>query len=262
MKSRVFRCGALALALLLPLAAGCSTEELKAADIYTKSLEASADMQSLSGDLKVNMKLAQGEEKMDVTTGVSMEAVMKPELALHMKMNVNMLGMDNAMEMYGTKDALYMQQSPGSDWTKVPFDASIGMPDYKSQFDPAKQLERMKPYIKDFTLQEEKDAYVIHMTGTGDDLKSFILDEMKNNAPGGAGQEAAEAMSNMKIDLVDITYSIDKKTYLPHSMDMKAIFQIEAEGIAAHMDMDSSMVYKDFNQLKEIPVPPGVLKAD
>jgi outer membrane lipoprotein-sorting protein len=256
------RSGAVILALAVSLLAGCSAEQLKVADVYQKSAEASTNLKSLGADMKMDMNVEQGGQKMNFNVVMAADVIMKPEMAMHQKVKMNIFGMDNTMETYFHKDAMYMQQTPGAAWVKTPMDLSAVQSQYSSQVDPAAQLEKMKPFMEDLTLKEEKDAYIIHLTASGDKMKEFIAAEMENGvAAGAAGENAFKALSSMVIDQVEISYAIDKKTYLPQTMAMKLGFQMEANGTKVKMGMDTNAVYRDYNKVSEITPPAEVLKA-
>ena len=252
---------ALAATLLLP---ACSPEELAAGDIFTKSMEASAELNSMTAKMDMNMKMSQGEMNLDLTSDIEMEAIVKPDLAMHQKVDMKMMGQETSTDMYMNKDGIYLKNPLDGTWMKAPVDVGIAeqLKAAQEQMDPAKQLEKLKPYMKDLQLTEggDKDHYVIKLSTSGEGLKEFVMNEMKNSAGGMGVDEAAEAMKNMTINKLDVTYAIDKKTYYPETIDMAMDFSMIVEGQTAAVNMQVKVDYTGFNNVNEIKIPEEALQ--
>jgi len=239
---------------------GCSTEQLKAADVYKKTAEASQKMESFNMDMDMKMNMEAGTEKMDFDTKIAADVIMKPEMQMDMKMDISVLDQKVNMQMVLVKDGFYLKDQTGN-WTKLPkeqVDQIMGN-SMKEQYDPSAQIEQLKEFADDFSMTETDDAYTLKLTATGDKFKKFMQEEVKKQL------SSQQAFSGMTADMPEVTfnkaeytYVIDKKTYNPKAVDMIMDAEFTIEGEKVHMIMDMKSKYNKINEVKEIKVPEGV----
>lgn len=237
---------------------GCSAEQLKAADVYKKSLEASQKLESLGMDMTMKMNMAVGADKVDLDSTIAADVIMKPELQMDMKMDVSMLGQQVKMQMVLVKDGFYMMD-PAGNWAQMPKEqADLMIGSTKDQIDPAAQMNQLKEFAEDFTMTETDSDYTLKLTATGDKFKKFMQDQVKKQL------SSQQALSGMAGDMPDVTFNkaeytlvIDKKTYNSKAVDMILDAEFTAEGEKVSMVMDMKSKFNKYNEVKEIKVPEG-----
>lgn len=252
-----------AAALLMLVAAlftACSTQEMQAADIYAKSAEASANIESFSIQMDMNQKLEAGANNMEMNSNVNMDLILKPELTAYQKMTMNMMGQEMIMESYMTPEGIFMLNPMSQSWSKLPAEMSGQFND--DQLNPAAQLEKLQPLVDELEVTTTNDSYELSLSASGDKVKDFIIEELKNSgAETGMEPDAAE-LESMVINKLDIVYTVDKKTYYPLTTQMTMDIVIEDQGQSVQMVMEMNGEYSNYNGVEEIKVPEEALQAN
>lgn len=260
--SRLLTAGML-VALLLT-ATACSEEELKAADVYSKSTEAMKKIDSFSANMTLKEHVEQGETNADVNADIAMDTVLKPDQRFKMTMKMDAMGQSVNIEAYLTKDGLFMKNPVNGEWMKLQSDQLNQVLGGMSteQFDPAKQIKQLKPFAGDLTLKETDDDYILKLNTSGDKMKDLILEQMKSQAGGSAlSEEVVQSIDTMKINKVFYEFTVDKKTYYLSSIKVNMDFEVEAQGEKVHMVIDMDGDYLKFNNIDDIKVPDEAANA-
>ncbi|MEF3301973.1 DUF6612 family protein [Paenibacillus sp. GYB003] len=236
-----------------------------AGDVFMKSMEATAKLESFSVNMNMKQAIEQAGQKMDIQSKIDMDVVMKPQMAFKQTMSMNMMGQDVKLESYMTKDGFFMKQGEPGQWMKLPKEQSdlITSAMSEAQLDPSKQLDKLKQFANDFTMTENGNDYTVKLSANGDKFNEFIQNEMKEllGKNPGAEQLLQQSGATPNIKKVEYTFAIDKKTNFPKSMNVIMDMEIEVEGQKTHMVQNMEGTYANYNGIKEIVVPKEALEA-
>ncbi|WP_409341872.1 DUF6612 family protein [Paenibacillus sp. MBLB4367] len=234
-----------------------------AAAVFAKSIEGAAKLESYTVSMNMKQQIEQGGNKTDIASKIDMDLVMKPETMFKQVMSMNTAGQNVNMEMYYVKNGLYMKDPTSGSWMKLPaeqMNAAIqGLSN--EQFDPSKQLDKLKAFTNDMVLSESGDTYTIKLTASGDKFNDFIINELKSSGDKESMDAMLSAMSGLKVKSMEYTISIDKKTYFPKSLVMAMDMEMEIQGQKMHLVQNIDGTYSNYNSVKEIVVPKEALES-
>ena len=261
-----FRMVAILGALMLILSACSETTEsggeikvdegVNAQEVFEKSIEAQEDVKSFKMNADVTQTIGSGDDEMEMKSQIEADMVMEP-MAFHQIIDMTANGEAMQMESYFTEEGFFTKQ--GDQWMKFPDEMTETLLSMqKSQIDPVQQMEMLKEYVDEFTLEEEEDTYIMTLKASGDKFQQLIdkaIQEM------GAQNEMMQgSMDKMKVNEVAYTYSIDKENYLPvqFKMDMDSEMTMDSETVSMVMDLDST--YDQYNEIGDITIPEEVIE--
>ena len=199
-----------------------------------------------SADLTMTMKIEQ--KNSTNPAGISMEAsgdvsmIIEPTLAL--KMDITVPFVNNKLAMYVKDDYIYMQNPNDNQWIKQS-NKGFGEQFTKLYAQSNAMYDFFLKNIDKIDLSEKDGNYLLIIKNVKDIIKKdfSVLD------PTGKGLEGYE-------DLV-VTFTVDKKTFLPLSFEMKGAIN---EG-PIKMNFLFDLKYSNINNVKEIIVPKEALEA-
>ncbi|GAB2676030.1 DUF6612 family protein [Paenibacillus thermoaerophilus] len=239
-----------------------SPASLSAADIYAKSTEATAKLDSFAVSMNMKQLIDQGGNKLDVDTDIVMDLALKPKAAFKQQMTMKAQGQQLEMELYLIEDGLFLKEPTSGQWARLPAEQLEQVMQGISQeaLDPAKQLEKMKPFLNDLAMSESDSHYTIKLSASGDKFNNFLRKELENNASlGGGGANLGTLGMNVK--KADYTFSIDKKTFYPDTMKIEMDMEMNNQGQPFNISQTMQGEYSKFNEIKEITVPSEALNA-
>jgi hypothetical protein len=236
-----------------------------ASDVFEKSLEASSKLNSLSISMDMKQTMEQGGDKMDIASKIDMDIVMKPDVSFKQSVSTNVQGQDVKMEMYLTKDGFFMKPTEEGPWMKMPADQMNPLMSSLSgdKLDPSKQLEKLKLFVDDFTLDGKGDDYIVSLSASGDKFNAFISNELAETMGSNPelGEMIEQSASAMNINKLEYKFVIDKKTYYPKAMNVQMDIGMDVQGETMNMVQQMDGVYTGYNNIKEIVVPQEALNA-
>lgn len=164
------------------------------------------------------------------------------------------------MEMYMSKEGMYMFDSQTNQWVKLPseeFDAIMGQT--ANQVNTSEQLEQMKSFINDFTFEQSEDQYILTLEAASDKFTKYMLEQMKINQTLGLSEEDTQMLENTKVENLNYKIEIDKETFDMTTMDMNVTFTMDIEGESMTIKTDMVSKFDNFNGVKEITIPQEVI---
>ncbi|WP_336161287.1 DUF6612 family protein [Fusobacterium polymorphum] len=219
-------------------------EKASKKEVVEKFVENSKNIKST--DITAVMKMEQ--KNSTSPAGISMEAsgnmsiILEPNLA--MKIDFTIPAVNNKLSMYIKDGYSYVQNPSDNQWIKQ------SNKEFEEQF---KKMYAQSNLIYDFLiknldkidLEEKAGNYLLIIKNVKDIIKKdfSVLD------PTGKGLEGYE-------DLV-VTFTVDKKTFLPLSFEMKGAIN---EG-PIKMNFSFDLKYSNINNVKEIIIPKEALEA-
>ncbi|GAA3406297.1 DUF6612 family protein [Paenibacillus hodogayensis] len=235
-----------------------------ASDVFAKTLEASAKLESYAVSMNSKQNIDQNGTKMDIVSKIDMDIVMKPQMSFKQVMSMNSAGQDMKMESYFTKDGFVMKDPTSGQWMKLPkeqMDLVLSQMS-EEQLDPAKQMEKLKQFANDFTMTESGGDYKVTLLANGDKFNDFIKSELKGLGDQGAlGGAVGDSMAGMKVTKMEYTFTVDKKTYNPKAILMNMDLEMDVQGQKVRMSQQMDGTYSNYNGIKEIVVPKEAMEA-
>jgi len=244
-----------------PAAQGVPTAE----ELIQKTSEASKSLKSYSMDSQVDQKITmtQNEQKQDQTVKMTMKTdIINEPLAMAQDITMNVPGMPDPQQIkqYITQDGIYMHTQ--GQWMKMPPEMKEQlMQAVQAQSNPQKQLEQFSSIVKDTKVTEEGDHYVLNAAVSGDSVKDLVKIMVAGAGAGGANPQVEAMVEQMKIQSMNLKYRVKKDGYLPVSMNVDMLMDMEQQGQKLSMDMKMDSTFSRYNEVKEIKVPQEALDA-
>lgn len=245
------------------------SSDLTLEEVYNKAIERQNELKSVSGSIAMDQTIGfgTGEESIEMTTksDLKLDMVTDP-VSMYMDGTMTMgeptaegdASMD--MEMYMSKEGMYMFDSQTNQWVKLPseeFDAIMGQT--ANQVNTSEQLEQMKSFINDFTFEQSEDQYILTLEAASDKFTKYMLEQMKINQTLGLSEEDTQMLENTKVENLNYKIEIDKETFDMTTMDMNVTFTMDIEGESMTIKTDMVTKFDNFNGVKEITNPQEVI---
>ncbi|MEK8130341.1 DUF6612 family protein [Paenibacillus filicis] len=234
-------------------------------ELINKTMEASQSLKSYSMDSQIEQKMTmtQNDQKQEQAIKMAIKTDMINEpLAMVQEISMNMPGLPSSQQIkqYITQDGIFMQTQ--GKWMKLPAEMKDQLLQaVQNQASPQKQLEQFNTIVKDTKVTEEGGHYVLDATVSGDHVKDLVKGFMSGTGPGGANPQIEALMQQMKIQSMKIKYVIKKDGYIPVSMNVAMLMDMEQQGQKMSMDMKMDSTFSNYNAVKEIKVPQEALNS-
>ncbi|MBD8026532.1 hypothetical protein H9636_07680 [Ureibacillus sp. Re31] len=245
------------------------SSDLTLDEVYKNAIDRQNELKSLSGSIKMDQTIGfgTGEESIEMTTksDLKMDMVTDP-VSMYMDGTMTMGepttegDASMGMEMYMTKDGMYMFDSEANQWVKLPseeFDAMMGQT--ANQVNTSEQLEQMKSFINDFTFEQSDDQYILTLDAASDKFTEYMLEQMQINQSLGLSEEDTQVLEKTKVDSLNYKIEIDKETFDITTMDMNVTFTMDLEGQPMKITTDMVSQFDNFNGVEEIKIPQEVI---
>jgi len=242
------------------------TKELSLQEVFDKSMNASnKELKSFSADMKMKQQMNSSmlNEEMNMSMDMKMDYIADPISWYQvLQMSIEDTGESLNMESYLTKDGYYLFDEMSGQWMKLPSEMANQMTQLpENQSNPIDQIEQLKPFLKEFSMEQEGDHYVLKMDGSGDKFSELITDMILGSLGTDGAQEAKDLFSQLSIEKLSYTIHINKDTFFPTyiSMVMESNFTIDGESIFMHQELEGT--YSNYNNIKSIEIPEEVLNS-
>lgn len=244
---------------------GCGTkkEKLTAESILEQVNENMDNIQSVSGNMAMNvdMKISESGLGMNLTKGMDcdLEMTMEPEI-VHMagKLNLSLLGLSMDMESYtvteGDKKTNYTKMNNA--WEKSEEDAEdeAGVGELFDELSSASELTLQKETEK----IDDKEVYVLTAGVSGESLNSFM----------GSVESMAEDAGELDLSGVeaDVTLRVYKDEMLPAAVSVEisdAGSVVESDGTKMEIhSLSLELNYSEFDTIESIEIPEEALNSE
>ncbi|HEY2495057.1 MAG TPA: DUF6612 family protein [Paenibacillus sp.] len=234
-----------------------------AKELIEKVTAAGAELKSFSMESTIdqNMVMSMNDQKQEQKVNMKMKTdTVKEPFAVYQEIKMTTPGVDAAQDIkqYITTDGIYT--SIGGTWMKLPDESAAPLlAQMKSQGNPEQQFEQFNAIIDEVKVTEEGDFYLLKANVSGANVKELAKSFLNQNA--GNDPQTAQLLEQMDIKSMEMSYSVDKKTYFPvdTTVAMEMDMEIEGQKIAMVMDMNSKL--SNHNGVKEIKVPQEALDS-
>ena len=243
--------------------------ELTLEEVYEKALNRQNELQSVTAILKMDqlMTYGAGEESMEIKSksDMTMDMIMEP-LSMYMKGNMGMSepGSEEEtlidMEMYMSKEGLYMQDSLSNQWTKLPSeDFEVIMGQTATQVNASEQLEQMKKFIEDFKFEQTDSTYVLTLDASSEKFNEYMLEQLNINEMIGVTEEEQQLLQNTKFEKVNLEIIIDKEAFNITEMVTYVDFTMDIDGTSIKTVSDTAITFNNFNGVEKVAIPEEVI---
>lgn len=237
---------------------------ITAEEVYEKAMARQNEVKSFSADVILNEKISyeSPDESYEGTikSNMKMDTVIEP-FGMYMKGSLSEMSQEGAQEFeaYIVGDGFYMQDPVSKQWMKLPI-ANFGeIMGEMGKIDASEQLEELKPFLKDFKVEETDTHYVMKLDVATDELKKYILEEMKAESGLEISEEDKDASKNVELKTINYVININKNSNDIDTMDMVFEATFEDSGEKVSIAMDSKFTFTQYNGIESISVPQEVI---
>lgn len=234
-----------------PATSGTPTVE----ELIQKSTEAGKDLKSfaMTSQISQNLKITQGDATQEQKVNIALNSeIIQESMQMHQEMVMDMGQGEQKMEQYIVPEGIYMLTE--GQWVKMPSSMTEQMNDMiKSAGNPEKQLEQFKTIAKDASVSDEGDAYLLKAEVSGDGVKELAKGYLEQASSGNPQMSAM--LDQMNIKSMNLSYAINKKTYLPTKTNVEMVMEVEESGQKINIDMKMAADLSKHNEIKEIKLP-------
>ncbi|MTH53918.1 hypothetical protein GKZ89_10925 [Bacillus mangrovi] len=223
-------------------------EEMDAEQALKKSMEAYAQITSFSSEMDIQQMIDDGETKIDVSGTLKSENSYEPFI-IHNKDTYNGNGQTINSEYYITEDATYASQN-GAEWTKEPTPGALIQPK------PEDQLKSLVGIADLVDFEENEEGYVISISSTDQEVLGAYSD-MVTEAAAALGTDG----SSVKVTSLDMSYTLDKETFLQKTADVTLDMTASIEGQEVKMNQSMNGTFGQYNEIKDLAVPQEIMDS-
>ncbi|KOS68521.1 hypothetical protein AEA09_08130 [Lysinibacillus contaminans] len=250
-------------------------------EVFNKALAKQQDVKSMKATVTMTQALEVSEGKETIKTNTSskmtMTAVVDPiqffiEGTMAMTEPESGEAIEMPLKMYMTaKDGMYMYEPTEGAWMKFPSDMFNTILDQAGvQVSAADQLEMLKEFAKDFTMQETDNAYILTLNADGEKFSQLIKEQVSALLPMmesgiededtlAVEEEIGALFNSMSFDNVKYQLTIDKKSFDIKGIVTDMTLAMDMEGVKMKIDQKSNIIYDEFNKITTITIPQEVL---
>lgn len=251
-------------------------------EVFNKALAKQQDIKSMKTTMTMTqaIEVNEGKEtfKTNSSTKMSMDVVIDPmqffiEGTVAMTEPESGEAMEMPLKMYMTaKDGMYMYEATEGTWIKFPSDMYNAILDQVGvQASAADQLEMLKEFAKDFTMQDKGNSYILTLNADDEKFNKLIKEQVSalfSMMETGSEEETAvlaeedilASLNNISFENVKYQLTIDKQTFDIKNMVMDMTLAMAMEGVNMKVDQKSTITYDEFNTITTISIPQDVLK--
>lgn len=243
-----------------------TTEDTALLDtVFTKATEKQLATNSMKATMTMtqSMEIKEGDELINVDTSgkLDMSMINKPlqffiDGTMSMTEPTTGESMDIPLKMYMTeKDGIYMYDGLTKAWTKLPADmyAEI-LAQSGAQMNATDQLNMLRQFASDFTIEETDKYYTLRLTGTGDAFTALVQEQLSAMNLG-LGDEVTAELQNLKYDNITYSIKVNKETFDIEEMFMEFGFGMNMDNVVMNVKSAVTMKYFDFNKVTTITIP-------
>lgn len=233
--------------------------ELTAAEVLENANAAAETQESMHSDMEIKQTLQMGEDEQHINSTIDMDMILEP-LAMRQTMNMQMEGEEIAIEQYMTEEGFFMKNPESGEWMKFPdemYEEITGQ--MASATESPVDFSMYEEFAQDFTFEETNDEYVLTLEGSGEKFSELMKDMLEKNMPVGTDQSMLEEV-DMKVDKIDLRFTVDKKTFFTKDFDMDMVMIMEQQGEQIKVIQNIKGMMSKINEIEEIKVPKDILE--
>ncbi len=237
--------------ILTMIMVSCGSAKLSTEEILAKQTEASKEIKSGKMKMDIDMNMTFGEESQKMNVSSESEYTVEP-FAMKMTETTNVGEESMESVSYMDKDFIYYEDTELEETHKVALsDMGVNIEDMIEKMSSDETMAMLKEHEKNIVSEEKGDTYVLSYTGSGEELKEIVNKTMANSVP----PEIMMMLGEMNIGDYSYTTIIDKKTFLPISIETILDMSMDIEGKEIKIDQKQKIEYSDLNSDIKVEMP-------
>lgn len=238
--------------------------------VFNKAMDRQESLESLKATMSLEQTttmILEGEEiNMTSSTMTDMNLNTNP-MAFYLDGKMSMALADNSetlempLKMYFTEaEGFYMHDMTSDGWLKLPNESYEEMlAQAGAGTDATEQLAQLKPFLNDFTFEQNNDAYILTLNAKGEKFNDFILEQLEGTLGQSIDEDSISAFEDIQFENAKYIITIDKKTFDTTKIVMDIALALNIEGSSAKLSALSTINYSDFNKAEAITIPKDVI---
>ena len=231
--------------LLLLAACGEDKEPLTEGEVLEQAVQANADLESYTTDMKIDTEMMDMEVSIEGTADVTHN----PD-TLYLDMTMGMAGISMDVETYIVGEEVYM--SMFGEWF-IMDEEEMGLENFDQLNED--ELEKLEAFAEQFEMTEKEDQYILTLAGEGEDFEELIEPYLDTSMGDLAMDiDLEEDLSDLIINSFETEMKVDKESMLIQSQTVQAEFEMDGETYQVTAEATMSNV----NEVEPIEVPEAV----
>lgn len=229
--------------------------ELTLEEVFEKSAAASESLKSFSVKMNMNQNMKAEGMDMDMQSDIDMDFVAEP-MAFYQKMKISQGGETLDTESYFSEEGMFFYEPTTAQWVKYPQDMTDAFIQMSGQQqNPGEELKKLKPFVKDFTFEQDEKNFILKLNASGDKFSDFMEESASKSLP----QQLAQVATDIKFNTAAYEIIIDKATFNPVSLIVDTEMELTAEGDTMKVKMKMDAKYSNLNKVEKITVPQNII---
>lgn len=254
-----------------PVEGTTDKSDLTLEDVFNKAMDRQGNLDSLKANVVMDQTMTMtedGEEfNMTSSTNINMDMTTKP-MAFYVDGEMSMAMADGSdalempLKMYLTEaDGFYMLDMTSDGWLKLPDESYEEMlAEAGAGTDASEQLAQLKPFLSDFTFEQNDSAYILTLNAKGEKFNDLILEQIEGSLDlDSFEEEGLTSVEDIQFDDAKYIITIDKKTFDTTKIVLDFAMVMDIEGTDAKISTTSTINYSDFNKVDAITIPKDVI---
>ena len=254
-----------------PIKGTTDKSDLTLEDVFNKAMDRQESLDSIKAKMVMDQTIAMTEEgeEINMTSSSNMDMSMTIEpMAFYLDGEMSMAladgsdSLDMPLKMYFTEaDGFYMHDMTSDAWLKLPNESYEEMlAQAGAGADATEQLAQLKPFLKDFTFEQNDSAYILTLNAKGEKFNDLIFEQLEGTLDlDSLDEDGLSSVEDIQFENAKYVITVDKKTFDTTKVVMNFAMIMDIEGTNAKVSTTSTINYSDFNKAAAITIPKDVI---
>lgn len=246
---------ALLAALFIFSISACGSEAASALEVYNSAMAKNEELTSLDLNMKLDMDMMVGEEKVSVTSdsAIKMENPAGSNLKMDMKMDMSFSGIGDAAATpeQMTMQAYYSDGVYYIDMMGMKIKQAMDLEAINAQTESLSGIEPLpEELLKEIKLDQSGDYQTLSFTGNGEAMTEYIMGYM------GQMKDFVNMSDSQSITIKEVSgvLYVNKEGYIDRQ-EMNISMNVTVEGESVDMDMKMDMIYNQPGKQVTVQLP-------
>ena len=244
-----------------PNDAATKTAVLTTEEFLQKLSAEQTELKSFGIDMALTATSTVDEKEVVIPLTITMDATAEPlRIKQTMQSDLREFGLGKSDNLSYILDGLmYIKHPENGTWVKTEIPQFENYMKQSMEQSPAEQMEKLKKYAHLFTVKESEKTYELTFKGDEKAMQTLLNDQLLPVI--GDNRLPITAKEEMNYQNVNYQLSLDKKSLLPLSMNIKTDVQTTVNNEPFTTKIDMAITYRDLNTLAPIELPEEAKKA-
>ncbi|WP_138493620.1 DUF6612 family protein [Paenibacillus pinistramenti] len=232
-------------------------------ELIQKVTEAGTGLKSFAMDSTIDENVTMTIDGEQQTQNISMKTkqeMVKEPFAIYQEVTSNLPDDQGGgtIKQYITQDGIYSQVN-GS-WMKLPDESAAPiLEQMKNAGSPEQQFKQFESIADKAEVTDQGDVYLLKANLSGNGVKELAKSFLLQNE--GANEQTEQLLEQMDIKSLDMSYTVDKKTYYPVDINVNMEMGMTVEEQEVSMIMKMAGKVSKANEIGSIEIPAEVTGA-